>query len=283
MIKEYYTLTKPGIIKGNAITAIAGFLLASRGNINFVLFAQAIVGISFVVASGCVFNNYIDRKIDRKMERTKKRSLVTGAIPLKNAILFGAILGIAGVWIMFYTNFLTVLIASLGFFFYVVMYSIFKRRSPFGTIVGSISGAVPPVVGYVAVTNHLDMGALLLFSILVIWQMPHFYAIAIFRLEDYKAAGIPVLPIIKGMKETKKQMLIYIVAFIAVAALFTVFSYTGYFYLVIIILLGAYWFWFGIKSFKSVDDVRWARKMFGLSLLNLLGFCIMLSIDSFLH
>ena len=205
MIKTYYLLTKPGIIYGNSINTAGGFLLAAKGVIDPLLFLAALIGTAFVIGSACVFNNYIDREIDEKMARTKKRALVTGDIPVKNALIFGTLLGILGFLILFsYTNLLTGVIGVIGVVMYVVVYGYFKRRTVHGTLIGSISGAIPPVAGYTAVTNLIDTGAILLFLILVFWQMPHFYAIAVYRIEDYKKAGIPVLSVVKGIPTTKK-------------------------------------------------------------------------------
>ena len=140
------------------------------------------------MASACVFNNYIDRQVDKKMERTKNRALVTGLISGRNAILFATLLGLIGNLILFlYTNLLTVFVAGLGFFVYVVLYSLWKCRTIYGTAIGSIAGAVPPVVGYCAVSNHFDAGALILFAMMVLWQMPHFFAIALLHFDDYAA------------------------------------------------------------------------------------------------
>ena len=280
MIKTYFQLTKPGIIFGNVITAAAGFFLASKGDVNWWLFLAAIAGLSFVIASACVSNNYIDREIDEKMARTKKRALVKKSILARNAIIFGVVLGLTGFLVLIvYTNLLTAFIAFIGFFFYVVMYSIWKRRSEYGTIVGSVSGAVPPVVGYCAVTNRFDVGALLLFVILVLWQMPHFYAIAIYRLDDYAAAGLPVLPVKEGIFTAKIYMLFYIVAFIAAALLLSAFGYTGYAYLVAISLLGFMWLGMCIKGFKTGNAKRWARGMFVFSLVIIMLLSLMLSVE----
>lgn len=284
MLRSYYQLTKPGIVKGNALAAIAGFFLASRGQINVWLFLAMLTGISLIIASGCVFNNFIDRNIDRKMTRTKGRALAVGSISSRNALVYGSILGMISVFVLFvYTNILTAVIAVIGFFFYVVVYGVWKRRSEYGTLVGSISGAVPPVVGYVAVTNNFDLGALLLFVILTVWQMPHFYAIAIYRMKDYKEASIPVLPVVRGIKTTKIHTLLYIIAFIVASALLALFGYTGYIYLFTVSLVGLFWLWIGIKGFGASDNVRWAKKMFGFSLVCLLVFCVLVSIDALLH
>lgn len=284
MINSYYQLTKPGIIKGNAITALAGFFLASHGMVNIYLLVAMLVGISLIIASGCVFNNYIDRRIDKKMGRTRDRALVTGTIPVTNALMFGALLGLGGVSLLLvYVNFLTALAGIIGFFFYVGVYSVWKRKSMYGTLVGSISGAIPPVVGYVAVANRLDIGALLLFLVLVTWQMPHFYSIAIYRMSDYASASIPVLPIVRGIRNTKIQILLYIFAFIVVTSLFTLLAHVGYLYLIVVSLVSLVWLYIGVKGFNAKDEIKWAKKMFGFSLLSLLVFCIMVSVDSFMH
>ncbi len=283
IVKNYYLLTKPGIIYGNALPAIAGFLFASGLRINPLLFFSAIAGLSFVIASACVFNNYIDRNLDEKMERTKKRALVTKEISPVAALTYGTVLGIIGFGtLLFWTNVLTMSIAFVGFFFYVVLYGIAKRRSIYGTLVGSIPGAVPPVVGYTAVTNRFDLTALLLFLILVAWQMPHFYAIATYRFKDYAAAGLPVLPVKKGIGTAKIHILFWVCVFTVVATLFTVTKQTGFIYLVIMTLLGLRWLFMGIQGFGVADDVKWARKMFGFSLIALLTTSFMLAIGRLL-
>lgn len=279
LLKDYYQLTKPGIIYGNAITVVAGFLLASRGHIDWVLLFATLVGLSLVVASGCVFNNYIDRDIDALMERTKNRVMVSGGISPRNALVYASILGIIGLAVLyFYTNLLTAAMALLGLFVYVVVYSLWlKRTSTHGTIVGSISGAMPPVVGYLAVTGSIDLGAVILFFILALWQMPHSFAIALYRLEDYTKAGIPVLPVKKGIFVTKVQTLIYVALFVLATFTLAVFGYAGYAYLSVMTILGLGWLAFSAKGFWTTDDRRWARSMFVYSIVVLIVFCVMVS------
>lgn len=268
--KNYYSLTKPGIIYGNLITALGGFFLASKGHIRIGLLIATLLGVSLVIGSACVFNNYIDRNIDKLMSRTKKRLIATGSISPKNALTYGTVLGILGILSLgLFVNILTLAIGLIAFFVYVVLYGISKRKSVHGTVVGSIAGAAPIVAGYCAVSNHFGFEALLLFFVLVFWQMPHFYAIAMYRLEDYKAAKIPVLPIIKGMRITKIEILIYVALFTLANVLMTLFGYTGVVYLIIMLAVGGYWFWMGIKGFET-DSVKWARRMFGLSLIIIL-------------
>lgn len=285
MVRDYYELTKPGIIYGNAMTLAAGFILASNWSINFLLFFATLVGMSLVIASGCAFNNYIDRGIDSKMERTRNRPLVVGKISGKNAIWFGTVLGILGfVTIAFLTNTLTLLITFIGFFFYVVLYSLSKRHGVYGTLVGAVSGSVPLVVGYTGAKGVFDLGALLLFTILVLWQMAHFYAIAIRRLDDYSAAQIPVMPVKYGIQITKINIIFYIIAFLVVTHLLTVFGYTGYLYAIIMALVSLIWLVIAILGFrKNIDDSVWAKKLFLFSLIVLTSFCIIIPIDVALH
>jgi protoheme IX farnesyltransferase len=275
--KAYYSLTKPGIIMGNAITAAAGFALASRGQIDSGLFFATLLGISLIIASACVCNNYIDRNADEKMQRTKNRALALGVISVQSALTFAIILGMLGALVLsLYTNLLTVAIALVGFFVYVVLYSFSKYHSVHGTLIGSIAGAVPPVVGYCAVSNRLDAGALILFAMIALWQMPHFFAIAIYRLEDYIAASIPVLPIKKGMLTTKIHMLLYIIAFIGASLMLFAGNYVGYAYLIVATLLGLTWAGLCIKGLKCDNDTLWARQMFLFSLIIITGISIVI-------
>ncbi|WP_075882662.1 heme o synthase [Candidatus Protochlamydia sp. W-9] len=267
MINYYLLLTKPGIIFGNLVTVMAGFLLASKGQLQFGLFLSTILGLAFIMASGCVFNNYIDLEKDRLMKRTQNRPLVIGVIFEKQAIVFGLALAIVGAIILyFYTNFLTLVIAELGFIIYVFFYSIWKSRTVYGTAIGSLAGAVPPLVGYCAVSNHLDLGAFILFAMMVFWQMPHFFSIAIYRLQDYSAANIPVLPLKKGIQITKIRILLYIIIFTLTSSLLTFFHFTGSLYLFLTIGLGLTWLLMGLRGLKTSNDQQWAQQMFRFSL-----------------
>lgn len=269
MIKNYYELAKPNIIFANAITAAAGFLLAAHGRIDIGFFIAALIGISLIIACGSVLNNYFDRDIDAVMERTKDRVMVRGLISGKAAIIYAVCLGLAGAAVLaVWTNVLALYVALAGLFFYVVMYGLWwKRRSSLGTVVGSISGAMPPLVGYCAAKNTIDLGAVILFFILVAWQMPHFFALAIYRSDEYAAVSIPVLPVKKGVRTTKMYMTLYILAFIAAAAELTVFGYAGYAYLMVMLLLGLTWLGFCVKGFYAQNDKTWAKTMFTFSLI----------------
>lgn len=283
MLRDCYWLTKPGIIYGNAMTAVAGFLLASRWHIDSLLFAATVAGTCLVIASACVINNYIDRGIDQRMARTKWRDAAMKKLGASGMILYGAALGIIGFGLLVvFTNWLVVLIGFVAYVDYVVLYGVSKRMSVHGTLVGSVAGASPPVAGYCAVTGQFDGGALIIFLIMVCWQMVHFYAIAIRRSSDYKAAGIPVLPLVKGVRATKVQMISYTAAFIAAVIALTAFGYTGYVFAVIMTGFGGLWLYKGLASFQIKDNIKWASGMFGYSLVVLLVFSVALSTGSIL-
>lgn len=284
MLKQYYQLTKPGVLYGNALTTVAGFLLASRGNVNFTLFLAAVAGSTLVIASACVINNYLDQDIDSKMERTKLRPLITGEISERSAVIFGIIIGLAGIAILIsWTNLLVSLIGFIGFITYVFLYgAMSKRRSIHGTLVGSVSGAVPILAGYVAAAGRFDLGAWLVFLILFFWQLPEFYSIAIYRRNEYKAAGVPVITVVKSISYVKYQILFYVAAFSATVVALAIFGYAGVTYTGIMAALCLYWIWLSVKGLKTTNNNRWARKMFRLSLLVLLAFSFLISVDSIL-
>lgn len=280
LLKTYYTLTKPGIIYGNLLTAAAGFFLAAKGTVDITLFLSMLFGTGLIIGSGCVFNNYIDRDIDRKMTRTKTRALVIKSIPEKHALIFGGVLGIVGVILLYTcTNLITTSVGIIGFIFYVLIYGYAKRASDLGTLIGSIPGATPPLAGYLSVTNTLDTGAIILFLILVCWQMPHFYAIAIYRKDDYKQAGIPVLSLTQGVKTTKIHMIFYAVLYLASLYSLFFYGYVGLTFLFVMGGLGLYWLWLCLIGFWVTDDIPWARKVFGVSLILILVFACMLTLN----
>lgn len=282
-IRTYYRLTKPGIIYGNILTAMAGFFLAANGNIQVGLLLALVVGLGLVIASACVLNNIIDRNIDKKMKRTKKRALVTGEISVKSAYIYSVLLGVFGfAALALYVNLMTVWLGAAAYVLYIAAYGVTKRKSVHGTLVGSIPGALPPVAGYVAVTGVVDEVALLLFLILVLWQMPHFYAIAMFRRKEYEAANIPVLPIVKGADVAKKQIVAYILLFIIASQLLTILGHTGIIYSITLLLLGCIWLIKAVRGFKTADNEKWARGVFGFSLFVLLGFSVFTIVDAWL-
>ena len=288
-IRHYISLAKPGVLLGNVITGVAGFALAS-GHFKYFsasLFLATITGMTLIIASACVLNNVLDQDIDSKMERTKKRAIVSGEVPAARAVLLSATLGILGVTALYlWVNMLVVAIGIVGFIIYVVLYGMLsKRLSIHGTLVGSISGAMPILAGYCAVSGRIDIGAALVFAALFFWQEPEFYSIAIYRRDEYKAAGVPVMSVVKGIPSTKIQIFIYTVLFLASSFLLTSFRYTGYVYLTVMALAGAYWLLLAVKGLRKntvMQDNAWARKMFHFSLNILLLYSLAIAVGPLL-
>lgn len=266
--KDFIALTKPGIIRSNLIATFAGFWLASRWDIQFGLMIMTLLGTVLVMASSCVFNNYFDRDLDMKMERTRDRSLPTGRLSPKVVLWYAVILGVIGLAMLFmFSGVLAGVFGIVGMFVYVVVYTLWlKRSSTWSTSVGAISGAMPPVIGYVAVTGTVDMGAVLLFAMLFLWQPPHFWALGIRRVEEYRAAGFPLLPVVKGIKRTKIQMIPYLALLVPLPILMYVYGYAGVFFLAISLLLSLVWLYIALKGFRAKDDEAWSRKVFLFSI-----------------
>ncbi|WP_051701860.1 heme o synthase [Mycetocola saprophilus] len=279
-ITLYYTLTKPGVLYGNVLTAAAGFLLAARGQVDLWLFAALIIGTTLVIAAACVLNNVLDRDIDTKMERTRKRATVSGGVGVRNAVIFTIVLFVVGnAMLIAWTNWLVVAVGLAGFVVYVVFYGMLsKRLSIHGTLVGSVSGAAPILAGYVGVTGSIDASAILVFAMLFFWQMPEFYSIAVYRRDEYAEAGIPVISVVNGIKNTKTQIFWYTLAFVVSTLLLPVFGHVGIIYTVVMGALGLYWLWIGFLGFRAKDDDAWAHRMFRFSLIMILALCLMLSI-----
>jgi protoheme IX farnesyltransferase len=263
------------------MTTAAGFLLVSTWHIDWVVLIAVLLGNGLIIASGCTINNLQDRNIDKKMTRTKNRALVSGKISQSNALIYAILLGIVGFTLLTnYTNNLVVLMGIIGLVDYTLLYAYSKRRSVHGTIIGSISGSTSITAGYLAARGHFDAGAAILFLIMVFWQMPHFYAIAIRRSDDYAAAGIPVLPLKKPFSYVRQEMIIYTVAFIAACIALSLFGYTGIIFALVMGGIGVYWLLLAVRKRPNLGSQSWAREMFGFSLIVLLVFSLMLSIGA---
>lgn len=269
-MRSYYLLTKPGIVLGNLLTVAAGFALAAGGLSQPLRLLETLLGLGAIIASACIFNNYIDRERDRKMVRTRARGFAEGSVSPLRALLLAFCLGAGGAALLYlYTPPLALWVALFGFLFYVVFYSLGKAKTSYATLIGSVAGAVPPVVGYSAASGRFDGGAFLLFLMLVFWQMPHFFAIAILHLEDYRAAALPVLPLQKGIGATKQQMVCYLAAFIATNLLLTLGGYTGWLYGTLALAMGVVWMALAVRGFWAKEERLWARQMFHWSLVTI--------------
>ncbi len=282
MFRRYWSVTKPGIIMGNFISVAGGFLLASKGDVDLWLMTATLIGLSLVIASGCAINNVIDRDIDIKMARTRTRVTVTGEMSGMAALCHGIVLGIMGFGLLIaYTTQVAVLFAAFGYFIYVGVYSLYmKRNSVYGTFIGSLSGAVPPVVGYCAVTGQFDMGALILLVMFSLWQMPHSYAIAIFRFKDYQAANIPVLPVAQGIDKAKRHIVLYIAIYTLVVMLLPINGYTGAAFMAVACTTSFWWLLMALRGYRrNIDVSGWARQVFAFSIINITALSIAMAVD----
>lgn len=284
-VRNYIQVAKPGIVLGNLISTAGGFLLASGNRPQMGVLVGALAGTSLMVASACVLNNCIDRKLDGKMARTRNRVLACGRMSPAAALLYATALGIAGTGLLWTaTNPLCVGLVLLGFTIYVVLYSlVLKPRKSYSILVGSLAGAAPPLAGYCAVTNQFDLGALILLSIFCVWQIPHAHAIAVFRLRDYAAAAIPSLPGKRGVPTAKKHIALCTLAFLAVAPMLTLGGYTGFRFLSAAALIGALWLLMALQGLKAADDRLWARKLFVFSIVGITLLSLMMAIDGTVH
>jgi len=285
LVARYYSLTKPGVLYANVLTAVAGFLFGSQSSVNVPLLLAVTAGTTLIVASATVLNNVLDRDIDHLMARTRTRATVSGSIPVRHAILYSVALGVAGtVILLLYATPLVVGIGLTGFVVYVWLYgALSKRRSYRGTLVGSISGAAPILAGYTAATGRIDIAAALLFTALFLWQMPEFYSIAIYRKEEYEAAGVPVITVVKGVRATIWQILVYTVLYATSVLLLGVFGYTGLITTTVLAVVNTAWIILALAGLRTTTvPAVWAKTMFRFSLLAILGLCVMVSIDALL-
>lgn len=283
-LNAYYQLTKPGVLFGNALSAAAGYLLASRGHVNMPGFVWLCIGTTLTIASACALNNYLDQDIDANMSRTKKRAAWIKAVGPRSAVIFAAILGVIGFAVLVtLTNWWVVAVEVVGYVDYVVLYGMWsKRRSWHGTAVGAISGAAPILAGYVGAAQAPDLGGLLVFLVIFVWQMPEFYSISIYRREEYAAAGLPVISVAKGVRYATLHILSYTVLFVLFSLLLSVTGYAGISYTIVMAAIGAYWLWLGAKGLRQKQPEAWARRMFKFSLIALLVFCGLISVDAWL-
>ncbi|MGG3998979.1 heme o synthase [Anoxybacillus kestanbolensis] len=269
VFKDILAVVKIGIVNSNLITTFTGLWLALHftgkgflSNLHIVFFA--LIGSALVIAGSCALNNFIDRDIDHLMERTKNRPTVSGSVEPKRVLWFGILLVAIGTLSLLMTTVTAAIIGLVGVVTYVFLYTMWSKRSnTFNTVIGSISGAVPPVIGWTAVDDGFHIVPVILFLLMFLWQPPHFLALAMKRCEEYRAAGIPMLPVVHGFEVTKRQIVVWIVALLPLP--FYLFS-LGVPFLVIATLLNVGWLALGLAGFKMKDDMKWAKWMFIYSL-----------------
>ncbi len=267
--KDFLALIKIGIVNSNLITVFTGLWLAFQfSGTNFLdhldILAYTLVGSALIIAGSAAMNNYIDTDIDPLMASKKSRPTVTGRFKPSAVLALAISFIVIGELFLFSASVSAGLLGIAGILAYVVLYSMWSKRRHVGnTIVGSISGAIPPLIGWAAVEPALGMGAWALFLIMFIWQPPHFYALAMKRTEEYRAANIPMLPVVKGFHRTKKSMLAWVLLLFPLPFLLTE---LGIGFLILATALNIGWLVLAIRGFNVADDLKWAKKMFIYSL-----------------
>ena len=265
-IKAYFELTKPGVTRLVLLTTLSGAVIAP-GNVDWAKILVVLLGTGFVVGSANALNMYLERDSDAKMERTRARPLPSGRLRPRSALLFGISLGALGVVVLLLgADPVTAGLALAAHVLYVFVYTPLKPITPFALHIGGIAGAVPPVIGWSSMTGRVDLGAVSLFTILFVWQLPHFLAIAIFRQSEYQRANIMVFPLVEGVARTKRAIAIYCLALIVASLWPTQVNLAGRGYLVIAVVLGLTLFVWSLFGLRERSGARWARSLFLASL-----------------
>ena len=270
-LRAFYGLTKPRVNTLIVFCAIIGMFLAVPSGLPdpFVVFA-ATVGIALVAGAAAAMNCLIEAKIDAHMARTRGRALPSGAVNVKETLGFATVLGGFGLFVLHqWVNPLTMWLTFATFVGYAVIYTIvLKPRTPQNIVIGGASGAMPPVLGWAAVTGDVTANALILFLIIFAWTPPHFWALALYRTEDYARAGLPMLPVTHGQHYTRLSVLLYTLILFAVTLLPFATRMSGWVYLVSAVVLGGIFLAYAWRLYRSYSDAL-ARKTFKYSILYL--------------
>ena len=281
--RDYYALTKPGVVKLLVFTAIVGMFLAAPGMVPWETLLFASLGIGLSAASGAAVNHVLDQRLDAKMARTRDRPLPMGRISEKDALAFAISLGVVGIAILvLLVNPLTAALTFMSLIGYAVVYTVYlKRATPQNIVIGGAAGASPPVLGWTAVTNEVSGYALLLFLIIFTWTPPHFWALAVARKDDYAKAGVPMLPVTHGPEVTKSFVLYYSILLLIVSLLPYLTGMTGVLYLFGAVLLGAGFIYYAIQL-KYGHDESVAMKTFAYSISYLMALFSFLLVDHYI-
>ena len=278
--RDYLALCKPKVVLMILITAMVGMYLASAQSFDMQLIIIATIAIGFAASAAAVINHVVDVNIDAKMQRTQWRPLVNQRIGNKQALFFAACLVSSSMFLLLnYINLLTALLTLIGFIGYALIYTCFlKHKTPQNIVYGGFAGAIPPLLGWTSITNSITLEPLLLTLIIFLWTPAHFWPLAIDRLEDYRRANVPMLPVIKGVNHTKTCVVIYTLATIIASLLPYFFHYSGELYLSFVLLLGLWFGYYAIQLKVAVDN-QLALKTFYVSIYYLIALFIALLLD----
>ena len=281
--RDYLELCKPRVVALMLLTVVVGMYLAVPGWVPLSTIAFSLSGIALCAGSAAAINHLVDKRIDAIMARTKKRPVAQGRVSIRQAVWFAVVLGVIGLMVLgLFVNELTAALAFITIIGYAGVYTGFlKRATPQNIVIGGLAGAAPPLLGWTAVTNQLDAHALLLVLIIFVWTPPHFWALAIYRFEDYKQAEIPMLPVTHGIRYTKLHILLYTVLLLVVSILPFVVGMSGLLYLVGALVCGARFLYWAVMLYRR-DDARIAMFTFRFSIVYLMLLFVLLLIDHYL-
>lgn len=274
-------LCKPRITVLVLVTTFAGMWLAGNGTVTLDLIIFTLLGTGLASSASGALNNYVDREVDKRMARTRMRALPCSRLHPQQALWLGIMLSLWSFAVLFYlVNPLTAYLAAATTYFYVMIYTVWlKRSSPLCTEIGGVAGALPPVIGWVAVTNDVGLPALAMFMIMFIWQPPHFWALALLRADEYRQAGLPMLPVTHGQQATKIRMLLYTIVLVPLSTAMYWLQVVGLTYLVLSVALGIAYLLLTIDFARKPITHQSTRRLFGFSIFYLLGLFTLIFVD----
>ena len=269
-IKSFLTLCKLRVNSLIVFTAVIGMFLSTPGMVPWDILFSGIIGIGFVAAAAAAFNCLIEESIDTKMARTRARPLGTGKISQQETLVLASMVGLVGLAVLFFfVNFLTMWLTLITFFAYAAIYTVFlKPATPMNIVIGGASGAMPPVLGWAAVNNQLSPEAWILFLIIFCWTPPHFWALALYRREEYAKVGIPMLPVTHGEKFTLLHIILYTIILAIVTLMPFSVGMAGLIYLFFATILNAIFLYYVVVLYRNYSD-KLSKKVFNYSILYL--------------
>jgi heme o synthase len=282
-LRAFYALTKPRVVSLIVFTAVIGMFLAAPGFVPTGILLGGTLGIALVAGAAAAVNCLVEQRIDALMQRTRWRPLPRGELTAAQTLVFAGALGGLGLWILFhFVNALTMWLTVATFVGYAVVYTlILKPATPQNIVIGGASGAMPPVLGWAAVTGEVSTEAMLLFLIIFAWTPPHFWSLALYRTEDYARAGVPMLPVTHGKQYTRLQVLLYTLILLAVSLLPYVIRMSGVPYLLAALILGGIFVGYALRIYLAYSDAV-AQKTFRYSILYLAFLFAALLVDHYL-
>jgi protoheme IX farnesyltransferase len=281
-LRAFLALTKPRVVSLIVFTAVIGMFLATPGMVPLQVLLAGTVGIAFVAGAAAAINCLVEQKIDAVMQRTRWRPLPRGELGAAQTLAFAGVLGGVGLWVLYhFVNELTMWLTVATFVGYAVIYTvILKPATPQNIVIGGASGAMPPVLGWAAVTGEVTTEAMLLFLIIFAWTPPHFWSLALYRTEDYARAGVPMLPVTHGKPYTRLQVLLYTLVLFAVTLLPYVIRMSGLVYLAGAIVLGGVFIAYALRVYLAYTD-EVAQKTFRYSIVYLSALFAALLVDHY--